>query len=316
VHPAFNQLAAGQSGVVLRSQLTHLGVTKSAIRAQLRGDRWTPIGAQILVLHNGPLTRQQREWAAVLTAGRDAALAGRTALALGGLRGWESDEVHVLTPRGRTPPHFADFPVVIHETRWPSTGLLGTFGSPPRTPVDRSAIDAALWSPRVRTACAVLAAVVQQQLTTPERLLAVLDRSGPIRHRREMLLVLGDIAGGAQALTEIDFHRFCRKYTLGKVKGQKVRNDGSGRRRYLDVAIESPDGTVLLIEVDGALHLLLESYWGDMDRGNELFIAGHGQLRFPGISYRLEPTKVADQIRRAQAAVSRRHALTNRGDTA
>jgi very-short-patch-repair endonuclease len=308
VRPAYSPLATAQSDVVLRSQLTALGTTKSAIRSQVRGRRWTPIGAQILVLHNGPLTRQQREWAAVLTAGRDAGLAGRTALALGGLKGWETDEVHLLTPRGRTPPRFTEFPVVIHETRWPASGLLGTFGSPPRTPIDRSAIDAALWSPRVRTACAVLAAVVQQRLTTPERLLAVLDRSGPIRHRRDMTLALGDIAGGAQALTEIDFHRFCRQYNLGKVRAQKVRTDASGRRRYLDVEIESPDGTTVAIEIDGALHLLVETYWRDMDRGNELVIAGHAQLRYPSISFRLEPTKVADQVRRALAANSRRRA--------
>ncbi len=312
----YSQLADVQSDVLLRSQLTSLGVTSSAMRAQVNAGRWTPIGAQVLVLHNGPLTRRQCEWAAVLTAGRDAALGGRTALALAGLTGWEVNEVHVLAPRGRTPSRFQEFRVVIHETRWPANGQLGTFGSPPRTPVERSAIDAALWSHKPRTACGILAAVVQQRLTTAERLLSVLDHSGPIRHRRHMILALGDIAGGAQALTEIDFHRFCHRYRLGKVVGQRVRRDGSGRRRYLDVEIESPDGTRILIEIDGALHLAVVAYWNDMDRGNELGIAGHVHLRYPSIAFRHEPERVAAQIRRAQVAESRRQADAALRDTA
>jgi hypothetical protein len=201
---ALNALAIAQSDVVKRSQLDALGTTPSAIRAHLSARRWQPIGKLVVVLHNGPLTRQQREWAAVLTSGRDAALAGRTALGLAGLRGWEVDEVHLVSPRGRTPPRLEDLRVVVHETRWSGVSPLGR---PPRTPVDRSAIDAARWSPRVRTACAVLAAVIQQRLTTPERLIAVLDDSGPIRYRREMRPALADIAGGAEALSEIDFHR-------------------------------------------------------------------------------------------------------------
>jgi hypothetical protein len=305
VDPAFERLAAGQNDVVKRTQLTALGVTPSAIREQISAGRWRPFGTRVVALHNGPPTQRQREWAAVLNAGRDAALAGRTALALAGLRGWEAAAVHLLAPRGRTPSRITQFPTVVHETRWPADGRLHLCGKPPRTSVERSAIDAALWSPSARTACAVLAAVVQQRLTTAERLLAVLEPSGPIRHRREMVLALGDIAGGAQALTEIDFHRFCRRYRLGKVVGQRVRLDGSGRRRYLDVEVESPDGMVIAIEVDGALHLLVTTYWQDMDRGNELAIAGHVQLRYPSIAFRLDPDKTADQIRRAQAARSK-----------
>ena len=302
VNRALDRLVDAQHGVLTRSQLMAYGTTKSLTSAQIRAGRWAPIGHVTVALHNGPLTRKQREWAAVLTAGRDAALAGRTALALLGLRGWETDEVHGLVPRGRTPPRLDEFQVANHETRWPGNGCLGAFGSPPRTPVERSAIDAALWSPQVRTACALLAAVVQQRLTTPERLLAVLDDAGPIRHRHAMTLALGDIAGGAQALTEIDFHRFVRRYRLGKILGQSIRLDGAGRRRYLDVEIESPDGSRIAIEVDGALHLVVVTYWNDMDRGNELLIAGQPHLRYPSIAFRLEPTKVAAQIRRAQSA--------------
>jgi hypothetical protein len=237
--------------------------------------RWRSLGGLVVALHNGPLTRQQREWAAVLTSGRDTGLAGRTALGLAGLRGWEVDEVHLVAPRGRTPPRLKDFRVISHETRWVGPGGLHLVGSPPRTGVDRSAIDAARWSTRVRTACAVLAAVVQQRLTTPDRLLATLEASGPtIRYRHDLRLALVDIAGGAQALSEIDFHRMCRRYKLGTVVGQRVRLDADGRRRYLDGEIVSPGGGRVTFEVDGAS--------------------------------RLDPAMVADQLRRALEASERR----------
>ena len=148
----------------------------------------------------------------------------------------------------------------------------------------------------------MLAAVVQQRLTTAERLLALLETSGPIPYRREMRLALADIAGGAEALSEIDFHRLCRRYKLGTVLGQRIRRDGTGRKRYLDGEIVSPRGGRVFFEVDGAHHLEVESYGQDMSRGNELVIAGQAQLRFASIAYRLEPDKVADQLRRALAA--------------
>jgi hypothetical protein len=260
----------------------------------------------VLALHNGPLSRAQREWAAVLSSGVGAALGGRTALALTGLQGWEVEEVHLLVPRGHRPPRFRIVPTVLHETRWPADGQIETFGPPARTLAARSAIDAAIWSTSPRTACGVLAAVVQQRLTTPQRLLEVLSEAGPVRHRRAMMLALGDIAGGAQALTEIDFHRLCRRYNLGKVTGQRIRLDDSGLRRYMDGEIESPYGGRVSFEIDGALHLVERSYWRDMSRNNELLIVGEAQLRFPAIAYRLDEAKVVDQLRRALAAADLR----------
>jgi hypothetical protein len=123
-----------------------------------------------------------------------------------------------------------------------------------------------------------------------------------------MRLALADIAGGAEALSEIDFHRLCRRYGLGAVVGQSIRLDGAGRRRYLDGEIVSPGGGRVSFEVDGAHHLATESYWQDMSRGNELLIAGQAQLRFPSIACRLDPGKVADQLRRALEASERRNA--------
>lgn len=314
VDPQLKALAQQQSQVVRRSQLAAIGVSKSAVRAHIEGGRWRSVGSLVVVLHRGPLIRKQREWASLLAAGDRAALAGRTALALAGLKGWEDEQVHVLVPRGHRQTRLVEAHTRMHETRWPADGEMGAFGRPLRTPTARSAIDAAIWSTRVRTACGLLAAVVQQQLTTPERLIRELSKAGPVRYRHQLELALADISGGAQALSEIDFHRLCRKHKLGVVIGQSVRLDASGRRRYLDCEIESPNGGRVKIEVDGALHLVVEAYWRDMSRNNELVIAGQAQLRYPTIAWRIDEGGVIDQLRRALAAedlrlAGRRHGL-------
>ncbi len=296
-------LAARQDGVVDRRQLASAGLDRVAVRTQIRAGRWTSLGAKVVVLHNGPLTRQQREWAAVLAAGKGAALGGRTALALAGLRGWEDEAVHVVAPRGYTAPKASGLAIITHETRLPAERPLKSVGSPPRTRVERSAVDAAVWSANIRTACGVVAAVVQQRLTTGPRLLTALDEAGAVRHRRTLRLVLQDISGGAQALSEIDFSQLCRRHRLGIVLRQVVRVDGAGRRRYLDVVIESPTGARLACEVDGALHLRALTYWEDMSRSNELVIAGQSVLRFPTLALRIDEALVVDQIRRGLAAL-------------
>jgi len=305
VDKAFRELAARQDSVVRRRQLRDAGVSRGVERAHVQAGRWRPFADTVVILHNGPLTPEQQRWAAVLTAGSRSALAERTALEVAGLRGWEDDGVHILTPRGRTAPPISEFRVVMHETRVPAGGCLAVIGDPQRTRVERSAIDAAGWSPRVRPACGLVAAVVQQRLSTGPRLLVALDAAGAIRHRRALRLALYDITGGAEALSEIDFVSMCRRYDLGRVIHQAVRLDAEGRRRYLDALIESDSGAQVACEVDGAVHLLPGTYWDDMSRANELLIAGQAVLRFPTVALRLDEARAADQIRRALIAIGR-----------
>jgi hypothetical protein len=174
-------------------------------------------------------------------------------------------------------------------------------GQPPRTVVERSALDAASWSDHPRTCAGILAAVVQQRLSTAPRLLQELEKSGPIRHRPLIRQTLDDVAGGAQALSEIDIGRLCHRHGLNVSARQAFRLDAQGRRRYLDGVVTGPNGKQVAFEVDGALHLAVRSYWEDMERSNELLIAGVPLLRFPSLAARIDGEKVVDQFRRALA---------------
>jgi hypothetical protein len=306
VTSSLQDLAAQQDQVLRRSQLRELGFDRNAVQSQVRAGRWARAGSTVVVLHTGPLSRRQREWAAVLGAGPHSALAGRTGLALAGLQGWDDGAVHVVVPRGYSPSRVPSVRTIFHETRCPPERTLETVGRPPRTSVERSAIDAAVWSQRTATACGVLAAVVQQRLSTGPRLLVALEQAGAVKHRAAMMRALRDISGGAQALTEINFGRLSRRHELGKVTHQAVRLDGEGRRRYLDVEIESAAGARIWCEIDGAVHLLAMNYWQDMSRSNELLIAGSPVLRFPSIAMYVDELRVVDQIRRAHAAAEAR----------
>jgi hypothetical protein len=131
--------------------------------------------------------------------------------------------------------------------------------------VERATIDAGSWLRHPRSCAGVLAAVVQQRLTTPERLGMALEQAGTIRHRRLMRLSIADIEGGAHALSEIDFGGLCRRYDLGPVVRQQGRLDGQGRRRYLDGEIVGRSGKRLPFEIDGAVHMVADHFWSDLE---------------------------------------------------
>lgn len=291
---ALTALATEQHGVLTRVQLLSY-LTAGAFEAQVASGRWARLSSTVYVLHNGPLTEQQQCWAATLAVGP---LAGRTALRAWGLKGWPTDHVEVVVPRGARPELPSGVPIVVHESRRLTDAALLPWRSPARTNVERSAIDAAAWTRDVRGACGLLAAVVQQRLSIAPKLRVALQEAGGIRHVRMLRAVLLDIEGGAQALSEVDLGRICRRYGL-VLERQVVRLDRQGRRRYVDARVSAPGGRSVLVEIDGALHLVVASYWADMARGNELVISGGRVLRFPSIALRTDEHAVGNQLRRA-----------------
>jgi hypothetical protein len=309
---AVSDIADRQLGVVRRRDLLGAGLTDSQADRCLLVRRWQDVGADVLVLHNGPLTSRQ-EWAvAVLAGGSLCGLAARTAAEAAGLLGWESKRVEVVVPRGTTYPVLRGIAPKVHESRrFNSMDLADVW--PPRVRIERALVDAAAWSAKPRAACGVLAAGVQQRLTVAERLLVELDRAGAVRHRRVMRSALWDIAGGAHAVSEIAFIRFCRRHGLPRPAHQVVRRDPNGRRRYLDATLIGPNGAVVRVEIDGALHLLVRTYWDDMARGNEMSIGRETVLRFPSVVIYDDDPVALDQLHRALDLLGRSARLPARG---
>jgi hypothetical protein len=299
VPPQLAELARAQAEIVSRTQLRRLEppIKADQVRHEVDAERWTALGTNVVALHTGTLTDQQRVWQAVLEQGdQPVAVAGLTAAARYGLQGFETELIHIVLPHGAR-VHRIDG-VKVHVSRRFSDADIHPVRRPPIVSLERAIIDAAVWITAVRRACALVAAAVQQRLTTAERLLEVLDAAGKVQHRRLLKAVLLDVGGGSHALSELDLLSLCRRFGLPEPMRQVVRRDAHGRRRWLDAVFRLPDGRELVVEVDGAAHMLVEQYADDLDRTVELVIDGRVVVRVAALTLRSRPEHFADQLRR------------------
>ncbi|MDQ3417043.1 MAG: hypothetical protein M3474_08150 [Actinomycetota bacterium] len=292
-------------------------MSEDYLQAQLQARRWQEWGPHAIVCHNGPLTRRQRLRAAAITVGDKGGLATRTALELHGFSGFDDPadgRLHVVHPRMSTVPSMPD--LVVHESRRLVPGDLVVRQGIRATDAARSAIDMCAWQPSPRFAYAVLAAVVQQRLTTARLLTERLDAAGAIRHVRHMRAAIADIGAGAQTLGEIDIARVCRRHGLAEPHRQRMRRDSSGRRRYLDCEWDCDDGTVLVLEVDGLHHLEAAHWVRDMQRERAFVRPDRRVLRCANVELRVDPTDlVADLIANGVPRRFRRGGGTGRSGT-
>jgi very-short-patch-repair endonuclease len=289
-----------QSGILTSAQACRL-LGRGVVRTRLEHERWRSICRGVLSTHNGRLTRRQQLWVTVLVAGTGACLAGGTAATEGGVGGLRTDVLQVVIPatRGRSsrlprlPP---DMPPV-HLYR---TAVLPPdhhqVGSPPRTTIGRSVIDAAAWSPGDDEARSTIAAACQQRRVHPAELREVLTMFPRIRRHRLIATTISDLEGGAESLSEIDFSRLCRRYRLPEPDRQQRRADAEGRIRFIDAYWAR---WRLQVEVDGAHHMEVRHWAADMLRQNQLWLDGERILRFPAWLIRSDPAAVAAQLRTA-----------------
>jgi very-short-patch-repair endonuclease len=296
--PGLTDLLGKQDGVIATASA--LGwMSREELRWRVASGRWQRACHGVVVAHSGPLTENQRLWAALLWAGRGAVLAGLTAARLDGLEGFagRDDAVHLLVPAGRSvrrnPP---GLPVIVRYSVALGPADVHPLRLPPRTRVARSLVDAAAWAVTDRGAQAVLAAGVQQRLARIEDLVALVARNQRLPRRAVIKATLDDIAGGAQALSELDFTRLLRRHRLPQPDRQARRTDSAGRRRWLDAVWEAAR---LIVEVDGSHHMDAAQYWADMDRDIDFTLDGYRVLRFPAFAVRYNPGYVAAKIGKA-----------------
>jgi very-short-patch-repair endonuclease len=286
-----------QSDVLTRQQaLRHL--CPSAIEHRLACGRWRQAHHGVYIAHDGPVTGQQLLWVAYLASGRGAYLAGATAAASCGLRGYGGGAIHVLIParrQERTPPRG----VVVHRTRRMTPDEVNPLGTPPHTTAARSLVDAAQWAASDQRAWAIIAAGYQQRLVLAGEIEGILARLTHARRRRLILEAAAEASGGAHSLPEAHLLRYLRRARLPLPRLQVRREDASGAVRYLDGYYERWG---VHLEVDGGQHLEASAYWQDMRRQNELWITGDRVLRFPSWAIRHQPAEVVRQVRAALLA--------------
>jgi len=280
--------------MLARRQLTRLGIGWDAVDAQVDALRWTVRTPRVVSTTTGTLTVEQMRWLGVLHAGPRSVLGGLTAASLHGLEGWERDQVTVLVDdelsfepvdgirffRSRRP-----FPLLVS----PRPGL-------PSARLEPAVLLWAAYSAAPRSAVGVLAAAVQQRLTTAERLLEEVERLRPLRRSRLFRQSLGDVAGGAHSAAEIDVRRMCRLCRLPLPVRQAPRTDTAGRRRWTDCEWHLASGTVLVLEVDGSFHLDVASWTDDLQRQRRLTAPGRLVVRCTADELRLDPRAVGADL--------------------
>jgi hypothetical protein len=271
------------------------GVSRAQLETQLAAARWRRAGLAIVV-HNGPLSVEQRRRVAQIHAGPQAIFTAFTAAEMLGLRGWERDEIHLLAPAGTRLRGSCPVRVRLH-----LHGDAPVRRAGPRNieALPGAVLRAAATFATPRPGCGMLAACVQQRLATADDLAEAIGRAPRVRHRMALRLAIADIAGGSEALSEIDFVRLCKRHGLPTPQRQVVRREPSGRRRYLDATWRRRDGRLVVVEVDGALHLAPRRWWDDQLRQNELALADALILRYPSVVIRAEEALIVAQLRRA-----------------
>jgi hypothetical protein len=241
---AISDLIAEHGGV-LSTKVLLTRVTREKIRWHVSSGRWQQPCRGVVVAHSGELTDEQVLRVALMHAGPRAVLAGLTAARLDGLKGFgdrppvREGPIYLLAPLGYSRQSAPlDLNVILHYSRQLTGADVHPAREPKRTRIARSLLDAAAWHGNDRWALAILAAGVQQRLTRTDHLYEALDQISHAMPRRELIIeALADIAGGAQALSELDFTRkVVRQFGLPEPSRQAGRKDEHGRQRWIDVA--------------------------------------------------------------------------------
>ena len=294
------RLLRRQHAIATREQLAAAGVTPGQLKGELVRARWRRLNERVICLHTGPLTRRQQLWAALLSAHPLAALCGLTVLELDQIRGFVDPAVHLLVPQGSRFLGVPDVEVKVHPVRHMPLEVVRLLDDLRVTLPSKAVVDAATWAPDELTAARLLVAGVQQRRMYPAILRGEVEAKKTSRHRKLLLLLCDDLEGGAQALSEVEFLRFCKRHGFPRPVLQ-VRMDSAGRRRYLDATFRRPDGSVFHVEVDGGVHLKLEVRAKDDIKDNDARLRHKLVLRYASV---LIYTDNPDAVRQIRAALS------------
>lgn len=293
--PPWLPAANAQAGLLTRRQLRRLGLTHHYVDTQLDAGRWQEISSTVLAVTTGVLTRTQLMWAGILHAGPMSALGGLSALEVHGLRNWHRDEITVVLPKSHNLEKIRGIKFV--ETRRPIP--LMTCGKPlPTWRIEPAALHWAAYTPVTRSAYGLLAACVQQGLTTPYRLDGWITRMRPLRRAKPFRRLLGELAAGSQSMAEVDVIRMCDNFGLPRPARQTRRADSAGRIRYTDAEWRLADGRTVVLEVDGAFHMTVKHWGADLERERQLVATGVIVIRCTALQLREDPERIVRDLLR------------------
>ena len=283
-----------QHGMVARRQLRAHDIDSDRVRNQVAAGRWVEVTPRVISTTTGPPSWQQWLWLGVLHAGPRSMLGGLTAAGVHGLTGWHRPEVTVLVDDELSfdPVHGIDF----FRSRRPFELLRSPAPGIPRCRVEPAVLLWAGYDAPPRAAHGVVAATVQQRLSTPERMVAWVDQLQPLRRAKRFRATLGQVAAGAHSVSELDVHRMCRRHHIPAPHRQRTRTDRGGRRRWTDCEWDLADGRTLVLEVDGWFHTEVIEWGEDLKRARRLTTPTRTVVRCTAYELAYEAAEVARDL--------------------
>jgi hypothetical protein len=288
-----------QEGVIARHQAVSGGMSRHEWAWKLERGVWQRAVPGVAIAHSGGTTERERAWAAVLHAGKGAALSGDAALRLLGLAAVQDKAIDVVVPRAR---HIVGDRLETHEVReivvhrvlrperW-----VREFRALPVTSAHAAVLHAAAWADSDRAAEWRVAAAVQKRITSVPSLRAVLAQMPTLKRRALVAAVLDDVELGAHAGSELQYLRFCRLHGLPRPDELQVKVR-SGAVHYLDARYRRQKVTV---ELDGAHHREVATWEADALRTLRVVAALPGErvVRLTPGMLRHDGPEVAQHLR-------------------
>jgi hypothetical protein len=259
--------------VVSRRAAVADGISDGAIAHRVRTGRWQRLYPGTFAPFSGPVPREVWFDAAVQYAGEGAALSHQTAAFV---QGWRPDSgiIHVTVAARRTVAPQKD--VHIHRSRnWSTSDVVSA--AVPRTTADRTLLDLVVMSSSGKVAGLVTDAI-RSRLTTPEQVLTAAAFRPVLRHRRLLVEVVVEAAGGVESVLELEFAKVLRSHGLVEPRRQVREVLPDGRAIRLDTLFDPYD---VVAELDGRLgHSTAADRERDRQRDDAHRARGRNPLRF------------------------------------
>ena len=284
-------LARIQSGVVTRSQALRAGLTTDMVKYRVSSGRWRTIHRGVYTTFTGTPGRSARLWAAVLAAGRGAALSHETAAELHRLIDTPAGAIHVTVPHQR---HIAAVSgVSVHRSGRVSEATQGhTY--PPRTRVEETVLDLTQTAATFDDVCGWVTRAFARDLTDEARLSAAITQRAKLRWRADLHELIVAAAGGDHSVLEFRYERDVeRAHGLPAASRQVPFTKPDGRRGRRDRVYED---YAVMVELDGRLAHPVENKGRDKARDNAAAVEGKQTLRYDWTDVRHQPCATAAQV--------------------
>lgn len=278
-----------QHGVVSRQQALAADMSPDSIQSKVEWGRWRRVLRGVYALDQGRLSREGTLWAAVLWAGEEAVLSHESAAEVQGILDKPAREVHITIPPGkhqRSVPgirvHRSDRVLGLRE-RYPP-GLL-----PATLPPD-TVLDLTQTAKDPDEMCDWITRAFRKGKVSDLMLLAALRQRQKVRHRQDIIHLIGEAANGTHSPLEYRYDRDAeRAHGLPRSRRQTPYRKEDGGKGFRDRCYEE---YAVIVELDGrAYH---EDPAADRRRDNHAAAAdGSLTLRFGWREVRWHPCESA-----------------------